>query len=84
MKQLVILCNKIPKFKDAEVHTFKEELEKYKRSCRKSYLRTEACFSWKFDSTLEDLKKSIFVYPKSKESYKWIKTYYKVIEENEI
>lgn len=84
MKQLVVLTNgKVPKIKNATVLTFDEELEKYKKSCKKDFLRTEACFSWYYDSLLEDLKKSVFIYPENEEVEKWIRKFYKVIEENE-
>lgn len=85
MKQLVILTNKrVPKIENATVLTFEEEFEKYKRGCKKDFLRTEACFSWNFNSLLKDLKNSVFVYPGNEEVEKWIKNFYKVIEENEI
>lgn len=83
MKQLIVLINKVPKIQNAIVTTFNEEFEKYKRTCKKDFLRTEACFSWNFNSTLQDLKKSVFVYPGSKDTEQWIKKFYKVIEENE-
>lgn len=82
-KQLVVLTNKIPKIQNAIVTTFDEEYEKYKRSCKKDYLRTEACFSWNFDSTLQDLKKSVFIYPGNEDVERWIRKFYKVIEEND-
>ena len=41
MKQLVVLTNgKVPKIKNATVLTFDEELERYKKSCKKDFLRT--------------------------------------------
>lgn len=84
MKQLVVLTNgKVPKIKNATVLTFDEELERYKKSCKKDFLRTEACFSWYYDSYLEDLKNSVFIYPENEEVEKWIRKFYKVIEENE-
>lgn len=83
MKQLVVLTNKIPKINNATVSTFEEEFEKYKRKCKKDFLRTEACFSWYFDSCLKDLKHSVFIYPGNEETELWIKKFYKVIEENE-
>lgn len=86
MKQLIVLLNnsKIPSFNNVNVFTFEEEFEKYKRKCKKSAFRTEACFSWHFDSTLSDLKKSIFVYPLDINTEDQIKKHYKVIEENEV
>lgn len=84
MKQLVILSSKPLKFDRANVYTFSEEFEKYKRSCKKDYLRTEACFSWQYSSLLSDLKKAYFVYPLDEEAERLIKSKYKVIEENEI
>ena len=84
MKQLIVLINKVPKIQNAIITTFNEEFEKYKRACKKDFLRTEACFSWNFSSTLQDLKKSVFVYPGNKDTEQWIKKFYKVIEENEI
>ena len=84
MKQLVVLINgKVPKIENATVLTFDEELEKYKKSCKKDFLRTEACFSWYYDSLLKDLKNSVFIYPGNEEVEKWIRKFYKVIEENE-
>lgn len=85
MKQLIVFLNgkKVPKFNNAVINTFEEEYNKYKLRNKKNWL-TEEGFSLDFDSTLEDLKKSIFVYPNNIESEKWIKKYYKVIEENNI
>lgn len=83
MKQLVVLTNgNVPKIENATVLTFDEELEKYKKSCKKDFLRTEACFSWYYDSLLKDLKNSVFIYTENEEVEKWIKKFYKVIEEN--
>lgn len=84
MKQLIVLTNKVPRIKNAIITSFNEEFEKYKRSCKKDFLRTEACFSWNFNSTLQDLKKSVFVYPDNEDIERWIKQFYKVIEENDI
>lgn len=84
MKQLIVLSSKPLKFDRANVYTFDEEFERYKKSCQKDYLRTEACFSWKFSSLLSDLKRSYFIYPLDEESERLIKNKYKVIEENEI
>lgn len=84
MRQLVVLTNgKVPKIENATVLTFDEELERYKKSCKKDFLRTEACFSWYYDSLLKDLKNSVFIYPGNEEVEQWIKKFYKVIEENE-
>ncbi len=84
MKRLVVLTGgKVPHFENATVLTFEEEFEKYKKSCKKDYLRTEACFSWNFDSFMRDLKNSVFVYPGNADAENWIKKYYKVIEEYE-
>lgn len=83
MKQLVVLASKKPVFNRADVYTFKEEFEKYKRSCKKEFLRTEACFSWNFSSLLSDLKKAYFVYPLDVETERLIKANFNVIEENE-
>lgn len=84
MRQLVVLTNgKVPKIENATVLTFDEELERYKKSCKKDFLRTEACFSWYYDSLLKDLKNSVFIYPGNEEVEKWIRKFYKVIEENE-
>lgn len=83
MRQLVVLTNgKVPKIENATVLTFDEELERYKKSCKKDFLRTEACFSWYYDSLLKDLKNSVFIYPGNEEVEQWIKKFYKVIEEN--
>ena len=85
MKQLVVkVSGKVPKIENAKVCTFEEEFEKYKKSCKKSYLWSEACFSWNFDSTLEDLKKSVFIYVSDPKTEAFIRKRYKVIEENEI
>lgn len=54
-----------------------------RKAVKKDFLRTEACFSWYYDSLLEDLKKSVFIYPENEEVEKWIRKFYKVIEENE-
>lgn len=80
--QIVVLKpnKKLLSVKNIKVASFKEEFEKYKRACSKSYLRTEACFSWHFESTLEDLKKSMFVYTTSKKTLDVIKNNFNVIE----
>lgn len=73
---------KPPKFENADVYTYKEMLEKYKRNCRKKMWATEEGFSLDFDSYDSDLKQSVYVYPKDKETEEWIKKFYNVIEEN--
>lgn len=84
MKQLIVLSSKTPKFDRANVYTFNEEFEKYKKTCKKDYLRSEACFSWQYSSLLSDLKKAYFIYPLDGETERLIKSKYKVIEENEV
>lgn len=84
MKQLVVISSKAPRFNNANVFTFNEEFEKYKKSRKKDYLRSEACFSWQYSSLLSDLKRAYFIYPLDKEAESFIKDNYNVIEENEI
>lgn len=84
MKKLVVLTNgKVPKINNATVLTYDEEFEKYKKSCKKDFQRTEACFSWNYDSLIDQLRKSVFIYPGNDEVEAWIKKFYKVLEESE-
>ena len=43
------------------IYPFKEIFSKYKNSVKKKYLATEEIFSLAYDTTLSDLKKSIWV-----------------------
>lgn len=80
---LVIKNNKITKIKGADIFTYSEEYNKYKRTCigKKAKWATEEGFSLDFNTTLDILKKCIFVYPFNKETEIWIKKHYTIIEE---
>lgn len=86
MKQLVVLLKgfKVPKIENAIVTTFNEEFEKYKVKCKKKQWRTVEGFSLDFNTCLSDLKNCVFVYPGNEDVEKWVKKFYKVLEENEI
>ena len=43
------------------IYTFEDIFSKYKNSTKKKYLATEEIFSLAYDTTLSDLKKSIWV-----------------------
>lgn len=43
------------------IYTFEDIFSKYKNSTKKKYLATEEIFSLDYDTTLSDLKKSIWI-----------------------
>ena len=61
MKTFIIKVNplKMPNF--GNYSTFQEEFEKYARKCKKKQWATPEGFSLEFDTTLQDLKESVFV-----------------------
>lgn len=61
--------------------TFQEEFEKYARKCKKKAWATPEGFSLEFDTTLQDLKESIFVRPISDEEEITIRKRFKILEE---
>lgn len=61
--------------------TFQEEFEKYARKCKKKAWATPEGFSLEFDTTLQDLKESIFVRPISDEEEVTIRKRFKILEE---
>ena len=61
--------------------TFQEEFEKYARKCKKKAWATPEGFSLEFDTTLQDLKESIFVRPISDEEEAIIRKRFKILEE---
>ena len=61
--------------------TFQEEFEKYARKCKKKAWATPEGFSLEFDTTLQDLKESIFVRPISDEEGAIIRKRFKILEE---
>lgn len=81
MNTLIIKVNplKIPNFNNYT--TFKEEYEKYVRSCKKKYLATPEFFSLKFNTTLYDLKDCVFVRPSSEYEELFIKKNFEILEE---
>lgn len=83
MIQLVIQ-GKLGKVKDGIVYTFEEEFNRYRRHCKKKCWATPEGFSLMYDSTLSDLKKSVFVYTDNEDTYKHLKQFYKVIEQNKV
>lgn len=83
MIQLVIQ-GKLGKVNDGVVYTFEEEFNRYRRHCKKKCWATPEGFSLMYDSTLADLKKSVFVYTDNEDTYKHLKQFYKVIEQNKV
>ena len=61
--------------------TFQEEFEKYARKCKKKAWATPEGFSLEFDTTLQDLKDSVFVRPISDEEETIIRKRFKILEE---
>ena len=61
--------------------TFQEEFEKYARRCKKKAWATPEGFSLEFDTTLQDLKDSVFVRPISDEEEAIIRKHFKILEE---
>ena len=61
--------------------TFQEEFEKYARKCKKKAWATPEGFSLEFDTTLQDLKESVFVKPISDEEETIIRKHFKILEE---
>ena len=64
--------------------TFQEEFEKYARKCKKKAWATPEGFSLEFDTTLQDLKDSVFVRPISDEEEVIIRKRFKILEECEM
>ena len=81
MKTFIIKVNplKMPNF--GNYSTFQEEFEKYARKCKKKAWATPEGFSLEFDTTLQDLKESIFVRPISDEEEITIRKRFKILEE---
>lgn len=81
MKTFIIKVNplKMPNFGDYS--TFQEEFEKYARKCKKKAWATPEGFSLEFDTTLQDLKDSVFVRPISDEEEAIIRKRFKILEE---
>ena len=81
MKTFIIKVNplKMPNF--GNYSTFQEEFEKYARKCKKKAWATPEGFSLEFDTTLQDLKESIFVRPISDEEEVAIRKRFKILEE---
>ena len=61
------------------IYTFEEIFSKYKNSTKKKYLATEEIFSLAYDTTLSDLKRSIWV-SMSKEDISKVKNKIKILE----
>ena len=81
MKTFIIKVNplKMPNF--GNYSTFQEEFEKYARKCKKKAWATPEGFSLEFDTTLQDLKDSVFVRPISDEEEDIIRKRFKILEE---
>ena len=81
MKTFIIKVNplKMPNF--SNYSTFQEEFEKYARKCKKKAWATPEGFSLEFDTTLQDLKDSVFVRPISDEEEVIIRKHFKILEE---
>jgi hypothetical protein len=77
---LMIVKGKIPKnIPNCTINTFEEEYTNYLRTAKKHW-RTHEGFSLMFDSTLEDLKKSHFIYAEDQKLIEVIKKRLNVIE----
>ena len=61
------------------IYTFEDMFSKYKNSTKKKYLATEEIFSLAYDTTLSDLKRSIWV-SMSKEDISKVKNKIKILE----
>lgn len=61
------------------IYTFEDIFSKYKNSTKKKYLATEEIFSLAYDTTLSDLKRSIWV-SMSKEDIPKVKNKIKILE----
>ena len=61
------------------IYTFEDIFSKYKNSTKKKYLATEEIFSLAYDTTLSDLKRSIWV-SMSKEDISKVKNKIKILE----
>lgn len=68
----------MPKF--SNYTTFEEEYNKYLTKCKKKLWATQEGFSLGFDTTLSDLKQSIFVRP-TEEEETTIRKRFKILEE---
>ena len=81
MKTFIIKVNplKMPNF--GNYSTYQEEFEKYARKCKKKAWATPEGFSVEFDTTLQDLKDSVFVRPISDEEEAIIRKRFKILEE---
>ena len=81
MKTFIIKVNplKMPNF--GNYSTFQEEFEKYARKCKKKQWATPEGFSLEFDTTLQDLRESVFVHPISDEEEQIIRKRFKILEE---
>ena len=84
MKTFIIKVNplKMPNF--GNYSTFQEEFEKYARKCKKKQWATPEGFSLEFDTTLQDLRESVFVHPISDEEEQIIRKRFKILEECEM
>lgn len=83
MKKLIIKGN-IPNISNCTVNNFEEEYCNYLRNTHNNKWRTPEAFSLDFDSTLEDLKKSKFVYVDDLNVELALKKHLNVIEEVEL
>ena len=81
MKTFIIKVNplKMPNF--GNYSTFQEEFEQYARKCKKKAWATPEGFSLEFDTTLQDLRDSVFVRPISNEEEAIIRKRFKILEE---
>ena len=61
------------------IYTFEDMFSKYKNSTKKKYLATEEIFSLDYDTTLSDLKKSIWISINNEDISK-IRSKFKVLE----
>ena len=61
------------------IYTFEDIFSKYKNSTKKKYLATEEIFSLDYDTTLSDLKKSIWISINNEDISK-IRSKFKVLE----
>lgn len=82
MKKLIVKGN-ITSIPNCTINDFEEEYSSYLRKAKKNWRNKEG-FSLEFDSTLEDLLQSHFVYVDRRDLEFLIKKQFNVIEEIEL
>lgn len=81
---ILVIKDTVPKIPNCIVNNFEEEYCNYLHNTHNNKWRTPEAFSLDFDSTLEDLKKSKFVYVDDYNIRLSLKKHLNVIEEVEL